>query len=558
MTCGPGKCAGVHDSLIEAIGEDEDLERTNGKLKALAEALNSVAIVVETDAMGQITFVNDAFCKITNHRREELLGKHHREITNSGYHPAEFWKEMWHTISSGRTWRGEIKNHSKDGTHYWVDTAIAPLFGVDGEPETYLAIQFVITERKMAEDLQRAASAHARSLIEVMLDPLVTISSEGKITDVNEASIQATGVSREKLIGTDFSDYFTEREKAREGYERVFSEGSVKDYPLAIRHSSGLITDVLYHASVYKDDKGKVLGVIAAARDVTERKRDEESLEETNRIKLGDRNTSLRESLEKLRMAHEEILELNRNLERRVTERTAQLEATNLELKSFTYSVSHDLRAPLRHIQGYTEMLKGAANDQLSEKAQRYLKVITTVSVEMGQLIDDLLAFSRMSHETLHEAPCNLNALAQNCIRDLEMETRDRSIVWKISRLPRVCGDASMLKQVFANLIGNAVKYSRLRASAEIEIGSSGIDAGHAILFVRDNGAGFDMQYVHKLFGVFQRLHPADEFEGTGIGLATVQRIVARHGGRVWAEGVLDHGATIYFTLKLATDKSCN
>jgi PAS domain S-box-containing protein len=250
----------------------EELQRANVKLKAWAQALNSFAVVAETDTNGRITFANDPFCHISKYSREELLGKNHQEVVNSGYHSKEFWKEMWSTIGRGQIWRGEVKNRAKDGSIYWVDTVIVPLLGVNGKPETYLAIRFVTTERKVAEELLRTSSAYARSLIEASLDPLVTISPEGKITDVNEASVEATGVPREKLVGTDFSDYFTEPDNARAGYQKVFSEGFVRDYPLAIRHVSGGVTDVLYTASVYKDDKGNVLGVFAAARDVTAQK----------------------------------------------------------------------------------------------------------------------------------------------------------------------------------------------------------------------------------------------------------------------------------------------
>ncbi|WP_166805089.1 ATP-binding protein [Nitrosococcus wardiae] len=228
-----------------------------------------------------------------------------------------------------------------------------------------------------------------------------------------------------------------------------------------------------------------------------------------------------------------------------------QLEAANKELESFSYSVSHDLRAPLRHIQGYAEMLTRASSGQLSAKAQQYLETITDASMEMGQLIDDLLTFSRISRIELYENRVILDELVQDAIRGLEIAMQGRNILWKIAPLPPALGDPSLLKQVFTNLLDNALKYSRQRDLAEIEIGCAGEENGQSILFVRDNGAGFDMQYAHKLFGVFQRLHRADEFEGTGIGLATVRRIIARHGGRIWAEGAVNHGATFYFTLRL-------
>ncbi|OGA04697.1 MAG: hypothetical protein A2W68_00105 [Betaproteobacteria bacterium RIFCSPLOWO2_02_64_14] len=237
-------------------------------------------------------------------------------------------------------------------------------------------------------------------------------------------------------------------------------------------------------------------------------------------------------------------------LNERLAGRTAELQSINSELESFSYSVSHDLRAPLRHIEGYVAMLVEDAEGRLSAEAQRYLKVIVEASRHMGELIDDLLAFSRMGRVEMRETRVELNALVREAIHDLEMATRGRNIVWTIPSLPTATGDRAMLKQALANLLGNAVKYTRPRDPAQIEMGCAGEEDGQLVLFVRDNGVGFDMQYVDKLFGVFQRLHRADEFEGTGIGLANVRRIITRHGGRVWAEGKTGEGAAFYFTLK--------
>jgi signal transduction histidine kinase len=260
---------------------------------------------------------------------------------------------------------------------------------------------------------------------------------------------------------------------------------------------------------------------------------------------------AIRYAMERKR-TEEEIRTLNRDLEHRVAERTAQLVASNKELEAFSYSVSHDLRAPLRHIEGYVGMLRRATEGILPENAVRYLDTISSSSVEMGQLIDDLLAFSRMSAEEMHEAPVALDTLIEEVLRGLHLATRDRHIEWKIESLPHVIGDFAMLRQVFANLIDNAIKYTKGREVAEIEIGIAGVEDERRIFFIRDNGAGFDMRYAHKLFGVFHRLHNAEEFEGTGIGLATTRRIIERHGGRTWAEGVVDQGATFYFTLRSA------
>jgi signal transduction histidine kinase len=243
-----------------------------------------------------------------------------------------------------------------------------------------------------------------------------------------------------------------------------------------------------------------------------------------------------------------EIESLNREL----AKRAGELEAANRELESFAYSVSHDLRAPLRHAVGFSELLQRQAAASLDDKSRRYIQTILDSAKRMGDLIDDLLAFSRIGRAETRKAAVNLEELTRDVIAEAGQGSKDRNIAWKIGPLPVCYGDRSMLRLVLVNLVSNAVKFTRMRKQAEIEIGCVNADDKEAELFVKDNGAGFDMQYVDKLFGVFQRLHRREEFEGTGIGLATVQRIVSRHGGKTRAEGVVDHGATFYFSLPKA------
>lgn len=225
-----------------------------------------------------------------------------------------------------------------------------------------------------------------------------------------------------------------------------------------------------------------------------------------------------------------------------------QLEAGNKKLEAFTYSVAHDLRAPLRHIDAFSRILAEEARPHLPPQASQYLERILQAARQMGQLVDDLLNLSRVGRKELSLQVTGLNSVVDEVLANLRPEMEGREIEWKIGKLPFVEADPSLLKHVFANLLANAVKYTRPRDHAVIEVGSLTLN-GESSVFVRDNGVGFNMKYAHKLFGIFQRLHRQEDFEGTGIGLATVQRIIHKHGGRVWAEAELDKGATFYFTL---------
>jgi PAS domain S-box-containing protein len=285
-----------------------------------------------------------------------------------------------------------------------------------------------------------------------------------------------------------------------------------------LRHTKSDGTELVVSSrwSLQRDESGKPIAILETNNDITERKRRED-----------------------------EIRDLNQQLERR----SSELEGTNKELEAFAYSVSHDLRAPLRHIVGYTELLQKHLSSGTDEKGRRYMTTILESAKRMGTLIDDLLAFSRIGRAETRETMVSLDQLVKEVQSEIGQETEGRNMTWKVGPLPDLYGDRSMLKLVLLNVVSNAIKFTRTQPSPEIQIGSSDQRPNGIVVFIKDNGVGFDMKYVNKLFGVFQRLHRADEFEGTGIGLATVQRIVHRHGGRIWAEGQLGVGATFYLSL---------
>jgi signal transduction histidine kinase/protein-S-isoprenylcysteine O-methyltransferase Ste14 len=278
---------------------------------------------------------------------------------------------------------------------------------------------------------------------------------------------------------------------------------------------------------------------------VTERTK---SLQESRQKAISTMEEAVK-ARERAENAEGEVTRMNANLEWRVKQRTSELEAVNTELESFTYSVSHDLRAPLRHISGFISLLEKHSGEMLDEKGKRYISVVRDSAVKMGELIDELLAFSRTGRSEVKLDKIDMNALIANVIEELQKESEPDKISWKLETLPTVLADRTMMRQVIFNLLSNAVKYSSTRNPSRIAIGSTTSEEGEKIFFVKDNGVGFNDKYSEKVFGIFQRLHRSDEFEGNGVGLAIVHRVVLKHGGRAWAEGTINEGATFYFSL---------
>jgi two-component system sensor histidine kinase/response regulator len=299
-------------------------------------------------------------------------------------------------------------------------------------------------------------------------------------------------------------------------------------------------------------------GAVQINAELETKRRELQQAKETLEVRVAERTAELAHANKQLEIelverkrAEEQINKLNEELEHRVVDRTVQLAAANKELEAFSYSISHDLRAPLRHIDGFARLIEEHSS-QLDPEVQQHLQRIQEGARKMGGMIDDLLNLARLDHRGLALQMTPLNPLVENVLRDLESETANRTIDWRVGLLPAVNCDPGLVQQLFVNLLSNAVKYTRRCERAVIEIDQSTVE-GELVFFVRDNGAGFDPKYADKLFGTFQRLHTDEEFEGTGVGLATVQRIVRKHGGRVWAEAETNKGATFYFTLSEAS-----
>ncbi len=488
----------------------EDVAREKARFEFVFRAAPVGLSYVFTDSSGKRTrLINDTHLRLCGLDREEVeLPSNFVRVT----HPDDRAEQA---LIGARMERGEIDRFAIDkryvkpnGQIVWVLLTAERRRHADGSYED-LSVVVDITKRKSAEtELERFFS--------VSLDFLTIAGRDGYFKRVNPTVTDILGWGVDEFLRIPYLQLVhpDDREATARAVERQVVRGEkVLHFENRYRHKDGSWR-LLSWRSVPQAD-GLMYG---AARDVTES-----------------------------RQAEEEIRRLNATLQTHA----AQLEAANRELEAFTYSVSHDLRAPLRHIQGYVGILQREC-ERLPDKTRGYLDTIGESALEMAELIDHLLAWSRTTRAEMRPTDVNLDELVAEVREELELPDTAREIQWKIDPLPSVRGDGLMLKQAFVNLLGNAVKYTRPRRVAEIEVGTRGEEDGRVVIFVRDNGVGFDMKYADKLFGVFQRLHRPDEFEGTGIGLANVQRIVLRHGGRIWADAKENAGAAFYFTLPRA------
>jgi PAS domain S-box-containing protein len=496
------------DQLFTLKGADEPY-------RVLIEEMNQGAVTLSAD--GSILYCNRRFANLLKTPPDEIVGT----LFVAFVVPAERARfDALLAKSRVGASHGEIALRGGDGSAVPLQLAIAPLPAMSAAAICLIATD--ISERRQAEEALRKSEQHFRGLADAMPQIVWTASSDGSIDYYNRRWFDYTGMAFNPALGGALEPVLhpDDVQKCVLRWEQSLTTG--EPYQVAYRlrcGSDGMYRWHLGRALAIRDEKGQIVRWFGTATDIDDQKR-----------------------------AEAEIRELNETLEQRVVERTTQLEAANKELEAFSYSISHDLRAPLRAINGFAGIVLEDFGSQVPEEGRRYLERVREGGKRMAELMDALLSFSRLSRQAVHRRTVNTARIVQNVLEELKSQEEGREIEWQVADLPSCEGDPVLLKQVWVNLLSNAVKYTRGRKPATVKIGCTG-ERGSNTYFVRDNGTGFDMQYASKLFGVFQRLHRDEEFDGTGVGLAIVQRIVHRHGGRVWAEAAVDRGASFYFTL---------
>ena len=466
---------------------------------------------------GKIIEANEAASSFYGWNHEELLEKSILEINTLSN--AEVIEEMNKAVLEQQNYF-QFQHRLSNGMIRDVEVYSVPIQD-KGKPFLYSIIHDV-TDRKRMEEALREERDFSTSLVDTAQTIILVLDTEGRIMRINPYLEEISGYTMEEVLGKDWVSTFlpdSDHNEIRSLFQKSVANSTIGKNRNSILTKEGHERQIQWHNKTLRTQHGEVIGMLSVGQDVTDQVK-----------------------------AEQDLFNLNEELEQRVLNRTLELEVSNKQLEAFSYSVSHDLRTPLSHISGFAGMLNQRLGPKLDEKSQRQLGHIMDAANQMSNLIHDLLNFSRISQTEMVKTEINLEDTIHQVQRDLWFEIENRNIIWQLDKLEPVYGDPPLIQQIMVNLLSNAIKFSSNRDPAIIEI-SCKKENEETTVCVRDNGIGFDMKYVDKLFGVFQRLHHEEEYEGTGIGLANVRRIVNRHGGRTWAESSPDNGASFYFSL---------
>jgi PAS domain S-box-containing protein len=576
---GRGRVLGVvliFRDISEKRAAERRLEESEQRFRLMVESVKDYAIFM-LDPGGHVATWNAGAGRIKGYRPDEVIGRHFSTF----YTPEDAASGKPARLLEAAVRDGRVEDEGwrvrKDGSRFWADVVITALLDKEGRLRGFGKVTRDLTERRAAEESLRLSEERIRLMVESVKDyAIFMLDPGGNVATWNSGAERLKGYTPGEIIGRHFSAFYPPQDVARGEPDRELEvavrEGRIEDEGWRVRKDGSRFWANVVITALWDKD-GRLRGFGKVTRDLTERKAAEDRVLRLNgelEQRVGERTTELaaanarlqeevaeRRRVQddlvnekaKLEAAVGEISRLNSDLERRVQERTAQLTAANRELEAFCYSVSHDLRSPLRAVDGFSRILIEDHAPGMGPEVGRYLKLVRDNAQFMGRLIDDLLAFSRLGRQAMARKPIAPAEIARQVVADLRAEQAGRTVELRIGDLPECEADPALLRQVFTNLLSNALKFTRKRNPAVIEVGATQDGNGSETYFVRDNGVGFDMQYAGKLFGVFQRLHRNGEFEGTGVGLALVQRIILRHGGRIWAEAALDKGATFHFTL---------
>ena len=507
------------------ITEAKRAEKAKARLAAIVESSDDAIVAKTLD--GIVESWNRGAERLYGYPAEEIVGRSVAVLLPPD-RPGELHGILQRIGRGERVEHCETQRARKDGRLIDVSLTASPLRDAAGKIIGASTIARDITERKRAERALRLSEERYRSLTAATAQLVWTANAKGLVAGDIPSWRAFTGQAEEEVQGWGWADALhpEDRQRAVASWAKALETGSLYEAEYRIRRKDGEYRTVAARAVPVLETDGRVREWVGSCSDITERQR-----------------------------AEEEIRQLNASLERRVAERTAELAAANQELEAFSYSVAHDLRAPLRSVDGFTAALLEDHAAKLDEEGQHCARRIRDSALRMSQLIEDLLNLSRISRSEVHKQKIDLSALARSVASDLQQSDPQRTAEFVIQPCLETDGDPRLLRVALENLLGNAWKFSARRCPARIAMGLTEQN-GRKAYFVRDNGAGFDMAYVGKIFAPFQRLHSTKEFPGTGIGLATVARIVRKHRGEVWAEGAVDRGATFYFTLGEAVGSS--